>query len=139
MLQTCLLSNRANFLAFPPGGQRQKNSAAARRTAGRKFQKFENNSGNKKYFSRAGRNYFKSPASRHLSLEPVRQGGLPNDRSQSSVSVSVSAQLNSQDDYNGSEICEGALYFGQAIATPPCPPPPTPVIHWHSLPPPTHS
>lgn len=38
-----------------------------RQTAAHKFQKFENNN---KYFSRADRNYFKSPAAPHLSLGP---------------------------------------------------------------------
>jgi len=91
-----------------------------RRTAARKFQKFENNSASNIYFSRAGRNYFKSSAARHLSSEPVGQVGLPNDRSQSSAQLP--GRLQRQRDLRR------ALYFGQAIATPPSPSP-----HPHSI------
>lgn len=99
-------------------GERQ--NSAVRRTAARKFQKFENNSAGNIYFSRAGRNYFKSPAARHLSSEPVGQVGLPNDRSQSSAQLP--GRLQRQRDLRR------ALYFGQAIATPPSPSP-----HPHSI------
>lgn len=55
-------------------------------TAAHKFQKFENNN---KYFSRADRNYFKSPAARHLSLGQAKRRLVVSSASQAGTAFAV--------------------------------------------------
>lgn len=57
-------------------------------TAAHKFQKFENNN---KYFSRADRNYFKSPAARHLSLGQAKRRLVVSSASQAGTGLALPA------------------------------------------------
>lgn len=57
-------------------------------TAAHKFQKFENNN---KYFSRADRNYFKSPAARHLSLGQAKRLLVVSSASQAGTGLALPA------------------------------------------------